>query len=171
MLIVEDNDRLRKSLLDYVRDDGFAADAAGDGEEGLYKALNWDYDLVVLDVMLPKLDGWELVQRLRQAGKEMPVIMLTARDKLDDRVKGLDRGADDYMVKPFEMDELTARIRAALRRSHGAPNPVLNIGPIQLNADSIRKGSSPGCGRETFSGMPPKSMGRHSTGRRFFRKN
>jgi two-component system OmpR family response regulator len=133
ILIVEDNDRLRKSLLDYIRDDGFTADAAGDGEEGLYKALNWDYDLVVLDVMLPKLDGWELIQRLRQAGKKMPVIMLTARDRLDDRIKGLNCGADDYMVKPFEMEELTARIRAALRRSHGEPNPVLNVGPIQLN--------------------------------------
>ena len=133
ILIVEDNDRLRKSLLDYIRDDGFAADAAGDGEEGLYKAQNWDYDLIVLDVMLPKLDGWEVIQRLRQAGKTMPVIMLTARDKVDDRIKGLNCGADDYMVKPFEMDELIARIRAALRRSHGAPNPVLNAGPIQLN--------------------------------------
>lgn len=133
ILIVEDNDRLRKSLLDYLRDDGFAADAAGDGEEGLYKAQNWDYDLIVLDVMLPKLDGWEVIQRLRQAGKEMPVIMLTARDKVDDRIKGLNCGADDYMVKPFEMEELVARIRAALRRSHGAPNPVLNAGAIQLN--------------------------------------
>ncbi|WP_269522892.1 response regulator transcription factor [Coraliomargarita parva] len=133
ILIIEDNDRLRKSLLDYIRDDGFAADAADDGEEGLYKALNWDYDLIVLDVMLPKLDGWELIQRLRQAGQDLPVIMLTARDQLKDRVKGLNCGADDYMVKPFEMDELTARIRAALRRSGGSPNPVLNVGPIQLN--------------------------------------
>lgn len=134
ILIIEDNDRLRKSLLDYVRDEGFAADEAPDGEEGLYKALNWDYDLIVLDVMMPKLDGWELLQRLRQADKNMPVIMLTARDKLDDRLKGLNCGADDYMVKPFEMDELIARIRAAIRRSGGKASPVLNVGPIQLNS-------------------------------------
>ncbi len=133
ILIIEDNDRLRKSLLDYVRDEGFAADAAPDGEEGLYKVLNWDYDLIVLDVMLPKLDGWELLQRLRQANKNMPVIMLTARDELGDRLKGLNCGADDYMVKPFEMEELIARIRAAIRRSGGSPNPVLNAGAIQLN--------------------------------------
>jgi len=133
ILIIEDNDRLRKSLLDYIRDEGFAADAAEDGEEGLYKAVNWEYDLIVLDVMLPKLDGWELLQRLRQAGKNMPVIMLTARDALDDRLKGLNCGADDYMVKPFEMEELVARIRATIRRSGGTGNPVLTLGPIQLN--------------------------------------
>ena len=133
VLIIEDNDRLRKSLLDYIRDEGFATDAAADGAEGLYKAINWDYDLVVLDVMLPELDGWEVLQRLRQAGKQMPVIMLTARDALDDRLKGLNCGADDYMVKPFEMEELVARIRASLRRNSGQGSPIMNLGPIQLN--------------------------------------
>lgn len=133
VLIIEDNDRLRKSLLDYIRDEGFATDVAADGAEGLYKAINWDYDLVVLDVMLPELDGWEVLQRLRQAGKQMPVIMLTARDALDDRLKGLNCGADDYMVKPFEMEELVARIRASLRRNSGQGSPIMNLGPIQLN--------------------------------------
>lgn len=136
VLLVEDNDQLRKSVLDYLRDVGFAADAAADGEEGLYKALNWEYDAVVLDVMMPKLDGWQVLAKLREAGKRMPVLMLTARDQLQDRLRGLNGGADDYLVKPFEMDELVARIRSAIRRSGGAPNPVLTAGDIVLNTAS-----------------------------------
>lgn len=133
ILIIEDNDHLRKSLLDYIRDEGYAADAAKDGEEGLYKALNWDYDLMVLDVMLPKLDGWEVMQKLRNASRRIPVIMLTARDQVVDRVKGLNFGADDYMVKPFEMEELIARIGAVLRRDRGSPNPITKVGSITMN--------------------------------------
>ena len=136
ILIVEDNAQLRKSLLDYIRDEGFAADAAEDGTEGLYKALNWDYDLLLLDVMLPGIHGWDLLSKLREAGKMMPVIMLTARDQVEDRVKGLNVGADDYMIKPFDMHELVARIRAALRRTGGSPNPELVVGPIRLNTAS-----------------------------------
>ncbi|WOO39437.1 response regulator transcription factor [Rubellicoccus peritrichatus] len=133
ILIVEDNDRLRKSLLDYIRDEGYAADAAANGEEGLYKALNWDYDLIVLDVMLPKLDGWQVMEELRKSNRDMPVIMLTARDQVADRVKGLNFGADDYMVKPFEMDELIARIGAVLRRNKGTVNPLIKVGTIEMN--------------------------------------
>jgi two-component system OmpR family response regulator len=133
VLIVEDNHRLRKSLLDYLRDEGFAADAAADGEEGLYKALNWDYDAVLLDVTMPVFDGFAVLQRLRASGRKTPVIMLTARGELDDRVRGLDGGADDYLVKPFEMEELVSRLRSAIRRSGGSPNPVVEIGAIVLN--------------------------------------
>jgi len=133
ILIVEDNDRLRKSLLEYLRDEGFAADAAGDGEEGLYKAMNWDYDAIVLDVMMPKLDGFEVLKKLRTAGRKCPVIMLTARDQIWDKLRGLNGGADDYLTKPFEMDELAARLRSAIRRTADAPNPYLEIGPIKLN--------------------------------------
>lgn len=136
ILIVEDSQQLRKSLVDYMRDEGFATDSAEDGEEGLYKAMNWDYDLLLLDVMLPGIYGWDVLRKLRNAGKTMPVIMLTARDQVDDRVKGLNVGADDYLVKPFDMEELVARVRAALRRTGGSPNPELVIGPIQLNTAS-----------------------------------
>lgn len=136
ILIVEDDHRLRKSLLDYIRDEGFAADDAEDGEIGLYRALNWEYDLIVLDVMLPKLDGWQILEQLRANDKLMPVIMLTARDAVSDRIKGLDRGADDYLVKPFEMDELIARIRAALRRAVGNPTPKLKSGDLELHTST-----------------------------------
>ncbi|MEM6886468.1 MAG: response regulator transcription factor [Verrucomicrobiota bacterium] len=133
VLIVEDNDRLRKSVLDYVRDEGFAADEAVDGEEGYYKATNWDYDVIVLDMMLPGMDGWQVLQRLREQGSIVPVIILTARDAVQDRVRGLNSGADDYLVKPFEMEELIARIRAAIRRAGGRAQPVVEVGPIVLN--------------------------------------
>ncbi|MEM6883724.1 MAG: response regulator transcription factor [Verrucomicrobiota bacterium] len=133
VLVIEDNDRLRKSILDYIHDDGLAADGACDGEEGFYKAANWDYDVVILDIMMPKMDGWQVLQQLRESGSDVPVIMLTARDALEDRVQGLDNGADDYLVKPFEMEELIARIRAAIRRSGGQPQPKLEVGPITLN--------------------------------------
>lgn len=133
ILIVEDNDRLRKSLLDYLRDEGFVADVAADGEEGLYKALNWPYDVVILDVMLPLLDGFGVLKKLRDAARAMPVIMLTARDGLDDRLRGLNGGADDYLAKPFQMEELVARVRAAIRRTGGSPNPKIQIGPISIN--------------------------------------
>lgn len=133
MLIIEDNDRLRKSILDYVRDEGFVADGASEGEEGYYKASNWEYDAIILDMMLPKMDGWMVLQQLRDGGKTVPVIILTARDAVEDRVRGLNCGADDYLVKPFEMEELIARIRAAIRRAKGRPQPILEIGPITLN--------------------------------------
>lgn len=138
ILIVEDDQRLRKSLVDYIRDEGFAVDAAEDGSEGYYKATNWDYDLIVLDVMLPGIDGWEILKRLREGDKNMPVIMLTARDALKDRVRGLNSGADDYMVKPFEMDELIARIQSALRRHSGKRNPLLTVGNVQMNTATKR---------------------------------
>jgi two-component system OmpR family response regulator len=133
ILIVEDNDRLRKSLLDYLRDEGFVADSAADGEEGLYKALNWPYDLIILDVMLPLADGFTVLKKLRAAGRTVPVLMLTARDALQDRLRGLNDGADDYLPKPFEMEELVARVRAAIRRSGGSPNPKIQVGPIAIN--------------------------------------
>lgn len=133
ILIVEDNDRLRNTLLEHLREEGFAADAAADGEEGLYKAMNWEYDAVILDVMMPKLDGFDVLQKLRTAGRTFPVIMLTARDQIWDRLHGLNGGADDYLTKPFELDELVARVRTAIRRSANAPNPYVEIGEIKLN--------------------------------------
>jgi len=135
LLVIEDNERLRESLLEYLEDEGYTVDTAPDGEEGLYKAREWDYDVVVLDIMLPLLDGWEVLERLRKI-KSTPVILLTARDEVQDRIKGLDSGADDYLVKPFAMDELVARIRAAMRRAGGNPAPRVEIGEITIDTTS-----------------------------------
>jgi two-component system OmpR family response regulator len=132
VLIVEDEPDLLGSLLQAVREDGYAADGAADGEEGFYKAESYDYDAIVLDVMLPELDGWEVLQRLRKI-KKTPVLMLTARDAVKDRVKGLDTGADDYVVKPFDVDEVLARLRALIRRSASEAQPRLEIGDVVID--------------------------------------
>jgi two-component system OmpR family response regulator len=132
VLIVEDEPDLLASLLQSVREDGYAADGAPDGEEGLYKAETYDYDAVVLDVMLPGIDGWELLQKLRKS-KKTPVLMLTALDAVRDRVKGLDTGADDYVVKPFDMDEVLARLRALIRRSATQAEPRLQIADVVVD--------------------------------------
>lgn len=116
ILIVEDEPRLLRSLAKALREEGYAVDTAEDGDDGLFKAQSCDYDALVLDVMLPKLDGWQLLERLRKA-RQTPVLMLTARDGTSDRVRGLDTGADDYLVKPFDLDELLARLRALIRRA------------------------------------------------------
>ncbi|MEI6175761.1 MAG: response regulator transcription factor [Verrucomicrobiota bacterium] len=126
ILIIEDEVDLLASLAKALREEGYAVDTATDGEEGLYKAQSWDYDALVLDVMLPRIDGWAVLQRLRQT-KKSPVLMLTARDAARDRVRGLDTGADDYMVKPFDLDELFARLRALIRRAAGQTRNTLDI--------------------------------------------
>ena len=105
LLIVEDEEDLRHGLSQALQEEGYAVDAAADGKEAIYKAENWDYDTIVLDVMLPGLDGWQILERLRKK-KKTPVLLLTARDGVRDRVKGLDLGADDYLVKPFNLPEL-----------------------------------------------------------------
>jgi two-component system OmpR family response regulator len=132
LLVVEDEEDLRRGLDQALREEGYAVDSAADGDDGLYKAETWDYDVIVLDVMLPKLDGWEILARLRKK-KATPVLMLTAKDTVKDRVKGLNLGADDYLVKPFNLTELLARVRALIRRSAGAPNPVLDFGPVKID--------------------------------------
>ena len=132
VLVVEDEPDLLASLLKAVREDGYAADGAADGEEGLYKAENYDYDAIVLDIMLPAIDGWELLRRLRRQ-KKTPVLMLTARDAVRDRVRGLDTGADDYLVKPFDLTELLARVRALIRRSVSEPQAQLELGEVVID--------------------------------------
>jgi two-component system OmpR family response regulator len=107
-------------------------DTAADGEEGLFKAQNTDYDGIVLDVMLPKLDGWDVLERLRKTNAT-PVLMLTARDATRDRVRGLDGGADDYLVKPFDLNELLARVRVLVRRGKGQAKPTLEVGSVRIN--------------------------------------
>ena len=132
ILIVEDEPDLLASLAQALREEGYAVDTAADGEDGFYKAENYDYDAIVLDVMLPKLDGWEILKRLRQT-KKMPVLMLTARDQTRDRVKGLDTGADDYVVKPFDLEEIFARLRALIRRSANKTTNEIQIGGAKID--------------------------------------
>jgi len=129
ILIVEDEPDLLRSIAQALREGGYAVDTAPDGEDGFYKAENYDYDAIVLDVMLPKMDGWEILKRLRKT----PVLMLTARDQTRDRVKGLDTGADDYVVKPFDLPELFARLRALIRRSANKTTNVIEIGQIKID--------------------------------------
>ena len=132
LLIVEDEPDLLASLARALRETGYAVDTAEDGAEGIYKAESWDYDAVVLDVMLPRLDGWEVLRRLRQS-KKTPVLMLTARDAARDRVRGLDTGADDYLVKPFDLAELLARLRALIRRAAGQTRNTMELGNVTLD--------------------------------------
>lgn len=132
VLVVEDELDLLESLALALREAGYAVDTAEDGEEGLYKAQSWDYDLMVLDVMLPGLDGWEVLRRLRE-GKRTPVLMLTARDTVADRVRGLDTGADDYLTKPFDLDELLARVRALIRRGAGQASSRIEVGEVAVD--------------------------------------
>lgn len=133
ILVVEDEACLRGLLRDCLREEGFAVDEAADGNEALHKALNWNYNGILLDVMMPGPDGFEVLRRLRAKGRTTPVLLLTGRVKLPDRLKGLDSGADDYILKPFAMSELVARLRAVIRRSAGSPRPTLTIGPVTLD--------------------------------------
>jgi heavy metal response regulator len=118
ILLVEDDSRIARFVSQALREQAYAVDATADGEDALFKASVNDYDAVILDVMIPGLDGFEVCRELRANGSRVPVIMLTARDAVPDRVEGLDSGADDYLTKPFEVAELLARLRALLRRGH-----------------------------------------------------
>jgi two-component system OmpR family response regulator len=135
LLVVEDEPRLLRSLAKALREEGYAVDTADNGEEGLFKAENTDYDCIVLDIMLPILDGWQILTRLRTR-KHSPVLMLTARDASSDRVQGLDLGADDYLVKPFDLPELLARLRALIRRSTGQARPSIQLGEVSIDTRS-----------------------------------
>lgn len=132
ILVVEDEPRLLRNLAKALREEGYAVDTAEAGDEGLYKAESFDYDAIVLDIMLPRLDGWEVLDRLRKQ-KQTPVLMLTARDAPKDRVRGLDTGADDYLIKPFDLSELLARLRALIRRSAGRSHPRIELGEIVID--------------------------------------
>jgi two-component system, OmpR family, response regulator len=132
ILVVEDEPRLQRNLAKALREEGYAVDAAGDGDDGMFKAETYAYDAIILDVMLPKLDGWEFLARLRTK-QRTPVLMLTARDAHADRIKGLDTGADDYLVKPFDLGELLARLRALIRRSASKPTNQIDLGEVALD--------------------------------------
>lgn len=135
ILIVEDEPDLLRGLSRSLREEGYAVDTATDGEDGLYKATEVNYDAIVLDVMLPRLDGWEVLHRLR-AKKKTPVLMLTARDRSADRVRGLDTGADDYLVKPFDLPELFARLRAIIRRGVSEARSFIELGDVTVDTAS-----------------------------------
>ncbi len=132
ILIVEDEPHLLAALAATLREEGYAVDTAEDGEVGLYKARAWDYDAVVLDINLPRVDGWGVLAELRRS-KTTPVLILTANDSTAHRVRGLDGGADDYLVKPFELDELLARLRALIRRAAGAASTRIELGDVVVD--------------------------------------
>ncbi len=134
VLIVEDEPRLAENIARSLRESaGYAVDIAPDGQEGLFLAESNSYDVVLLDLMLPQLDGMQVLTRIRQAGQHTPVLVLTARDDKESVVSLLNAGADDYLTKPFDLGELLARTKALIRRGKGRPSPVLTIGDLELN--------------------------------------
>ncbi len=142
LLVIEDYAPLRDSLARGLRDSGYAVDATGDGTEGLWYAQNHPYDVIILDLMLPGIGGLALLRQLRSSGNTVHVLVLTAKDALQDRVAGLDVGADDYMVKPFAFDELSARLRALVRRRYDQADPVIRIADLEL--DTLRRSARRG---------------------------
>ncbi len=138
LLLIEDYPPLQKSLTKGLREAGFAVDATGDGKEGLWYAQSGEYDVIILDLMLPGLDGLSLLKQLRKEGRATHVLILTAKDTLGDRVGGLDSGADDYLVKPFAFEELLARVRALVRRSYQAKAPLLEAAGLRIDTVARR---------------------------------
>jgi len=138
LLLVEDYPPLQKSVVKGLREAGFAVDVTGDGQEALWYAEGNQYDVIVLDLMLPGLDGLSILRRLRDEGRESHVLIITAKDAIADRVAGLNAGADDYLVKPFEFEELLARVQALVRRSYHRKNPALEIGPLHIDTTTQR---------------------------------
>jgi len=133
ILIVEDEVKTARYLSKGLGESGYVVHTAADGEEGLLLALTNDYELLICDIMLPKYDGWSMVEKVRRAGRNVPIIFLTARDSVSDRVRGLDLGADDYLVKPYAFSELLARIRSVLRRGPARTGDVLRVGDLELD--------------------------------------
>ena len=143
VLVVEDEPDLLSTIAQVLREDGYAVDEAADGQEGLFKATSWEYDAIVLDLLMPKLTGWQVLEALRKTHKT-PVLILTARDGVNDRVRGLDGGADDYLSKPFHLIELKARLRAIIRRSMGLASSEILIGELAVDtkAKTVRRGET-----------------------------
>ena len=133
LLIIEDYVPLQKSLAQGLREAGFAVDVTGDGNEGLWYAVNNDYDVIILDLMLPGMDGLTILEKLRDEGRQSHVLILTAKDTLEDKVKGLELGADDYLVKPFAFEELLARVRALVRRTYRHKHPHIEIEDLRID--------------------------------------
>lgn len=138
LLLIEDYRPLQQSLTKGLREAGFAVDTTGDGQEGLWFAMGNDYDVIILDLMLPGMDGLSLLKKLRAEGRQNHVLILTAKDTLEDRIKGLNLGADDYLVKPFSFEELLARVRALLRRSYREKNPEIKVENLRIDLTTQR---------------------------------
>lgn len=145
ILLIEDSVRLRRSLEHGLQREGFAVDTADDGCTGLHFAETYTYDVVILDLMLPGIDGLTLLRRLRAQGNSTHILILSAKDQVDDRVRGLRLGADDYLIKPFAFDELCARLHALVRRRYETKNPHLEVGPLTINTNL----------RQVFRGQTP----------------
>lgn len=136
VLLVEDSDRLRTSVEQALTNSGYSVTCEQDGREALWRARNQSFDVMILDIMLPGLDGFQILEQLREEGYDTPVLCLTARDTIDDRVKGLQKGADDYLVKPFELRELLARIHALCRRRLSDYATRLTLGDLEVDRSS-----------------------------------
>src|SRR5437660_10032641 len=136
VLLIEDHKPLQRALRQGLEEEGFAVDVASDGEEGDFKARSAQYDVIILDLMLPKTDGMTLLQNWRRDGLGSHVLILTARSGIEDQVKGLDLGADDYLTKPFELEVLLARLRALIRRTHAVKSPVLRVHDLEIDTSS-----------------------------------
>ena len=138
VLVVEDYPPIRDAVAESLRESGYAVDVSSDGQDGLWAAKTTNYDCIVLDWMLPKLSGLEVLRQLRDDRHNSPVLMLTAKDTTEDRIAGLDSGADDYLVKPFSLAELSARVRALIRRHYITKNPTLIVGDLEIDTTSKR---------------------------------
>ena len=136
LLLIEDSRRLRRSLQKGLEREGFSLDICGDGEEGFAMAEAYDYDVIILDLNLPGMDGLTVLRKLRGGGCQSHVLILSARDKTQDRIVGLDAGADDYLIKPFEFNELIARVRALIRREYKQKKPLVQIGSLEINTNT-----------------------------------
>lgn len=144
VLLVEDHKPLARSLRRGLEEEGYAVDLAEDGEVADYKARATSYDVIILDIMLPKIDGLTLLKKWREAGNKTHIIMLTAKDGTADKINGLDTGADDYMTKPFQLEELLARLRALLRRQHQIKDPIIRVHDLEIDtaARSVKRSAA-----------------------------
>ena len=133
ILVVEDEKDLNRVITKHLKKNNYSVDSCFDGEQALDYVLYGEYDLIITDIMMPKIDGYELIKQLRVKANSTPVIMLTAKDSLDDKILGLDSGADDYIVKPFEFDELLARIRVLMRRNYGFATNIIQVDDVVLD--------------------------------------
>jgi two-component system response regulator PhoP len=138
LLVIEDESLLRQQLKMGLERAGYVVDDAADGRTGLFQAIEYDYDAAIIDLGLPQLDGISVIKKLREAGKRYPVLILTARGDWQDKVAGLDAGADDYVVKPFQLEEIQARLNALLRRAAGFASPVITCGLVHLDTSAKR---------------------------------
>lgn len=136
VLVVEDEDSLRSNLVDRLKEEGYAVDAAANGDDGVYLGREFPIDVAVIDLGLPGISGIEVIKKLREEGKKFPILILTARSRWQDKVEGLEAGGDDYLVKPFHVEELLARLKALMRRAAGWAQSVITCGPVSLNQSS-----------------------------------